>query len=230
MATLETLLQTSTTFEEDERQHGHAKTIDQPRRLAARAYPPHLETELLRPHKKQAGPDLSCPLQPCESRTLPPRSNKVFDWAAGKGDEPALHRALSYHTPFRKTKPMFTAIEHAQYPIVQILLATPGVNIEARNHQGFTALEVAVRSGRGSIVKLLLDAGANTEPNTMFARYEGYLARIAARERFSDVLKHLIDSGRVDLKPQPRVSGRQLSLPRLTQSLRGMLSISSEPE
>ncbi|KAL4908568.1 ankyrin repeat-containing domain protein [Aspergillus multicolor] len=131
--------------------------------------------------------------------------NKALDWAARTGNKRALQRALSYHTtPLRKTRPMFTAIEHAHYPIVKILLATPGVNIEATNHKKLTALEVAVRKGRGPIVKHLLDVGADTEPymtrkNTRTNNDEGPLACIAARRRFSNVLKHLINSGRVDL-------------------------------
>ncbi|KAL4861836.1 ankyrin repeat-containing domain protein [Aspergillus spectabilis] len=136
------------------------------------------------------------------------RRRPAIVWAAEKGREETMRVALKYHNPLRKTAPLIVAVENNQDRIVKILLEKEGVDIEATNKHGYTPLEVAVQKGYSSIVKQLLDAGANVQSKrtTMRLRYSHCepLLWQAIRAGHQDAARHLIKCGRFDLNEGPR--------------------------
>jgi ankyrin repeat protein len=117
-------------------------------------------------------------------------------WAAKEGREETMRLALRYHNPLKKTKPLIVAVQHNRSRIVEMLLATDGVDIEALDSKKSTPLEIAVKNDCESIVKQLLDAGANAHPRktTMEMRYKGYdsLLLKSIRLGHQGVARHLI--------------------------------------
>ena len=57
---------------------------------------------------------------------------------------------------------MFAA-QHGDLPLVTLLLGAPGVELEAADHEGHTALAVAAAHGHPPVVDLLLHTGAHPE-------------------------------------------------------------------
>lgn len=56
-----------------------------------------------------------------------------------------------------QTTPVHLAVQCAQYPVIEYVLSnTPQVDLNARDHHGYTALHLASSMGRLDVVKLLL--------------------------------------------------------------------------
>ncbi|RDW65666.1 ankyrin repeat domain-containing protein [Aspergillus mulundensis] len=163
-------------------------------------------------------------------------AEEAYSWAAKKYNEATLRRALSYSAAIPgNSQPLFEAIQYHRPQFVKMLLHARGeganLDIEARNHQGFTPLEAAVHihghmpaSIPPTIIKLLLDAGANTQPrergNTADCDYDGSLLRYAVKYGSAAAVQHLIASGRVDVK-ELSPNGWPLLIDALTDIMQG---------
>jgi ankyrin repeat protein len=60
-----------------------------------------------------------------------------------------------------KTTPLLVASEHGELECVQQLLAVDGINLDAMDDDGDTALSCAANKGHVTIVALLIKNGAN---------------------------------------------------------------------
>jgi ankyrin repeat protein len=90
---------------------------------------------------------------------------------------------------------LMLAVEHNQIDMVGYLSKRPGINVNAEAARGQRALDIACRSGRLEIVKLLVGAGAMVEYNARNGM--GALAE-AASEGHLAVVKYLVEEAGAD--------------------------------
>ncbi|RDW65665.1 ankyrin repeat domain-containing protein [Aspergillus mulundensis] len=129
-------------------------------------------------------------------------ADNAYTRAARAGNDLTLHRALSYNAPLDGGRILCIAAESGHANIVSALLAI-NTDIESRNANTFTPLELAVVGGHAAVARVLLNAGANTSPRrkeyTTVQNYDGTLLPYAARENNIDVVAALLESGRVNV-------------------------------
>ncbi|KAL2816436.1 ankyrin repeat-containing domain protein [Aspergillus cavernicola] len=146
------------------------------------------------------------------------KGRSALVWAAKHDMQPTAQLALKYHNPLKKTKPLLVAAKNGHNRIVQLLLAKKGVNIKAKatDKDKYTALELAVMGNHGSVVKQLLDAGANINPRKTSGRIRHRQSQspllFALSSHLYDAARPLIESGRVDLERGNRWGKTALSL------------------
>lgn len=85
--------------------------------------------------------------------------------AAEGGHDDVIRLLLKYKVPgvdkadaTKEWTPLFWAIKAQRNSTVQLLLETPGVNVNHKDHSGRSALSWAVSYGSEAILQVLLDA------------------------------------------------------------------------
>ncbi|TFA98997.1 Ankyrin repeat and protein kinase domain-containing protein 1 [Trichoderma ghanense] len=96
-----------------------------------------------------------------------------------------------------------TALHHAvisrNVEIVNLLLAQEGILIDAKCDAGLTPLSLAVSGGNADIVRLLLAQGPLVDPDSRSNRGWSPLFIAVEHEVDAEVVKLLLDTGRVDV-------------------------------
>ncbi len=64
---------------------------------------------------------------------------------------------------YRQTA-LFNAVDHGIQPLITLLLRTPGIDLDARDHLGLTVLHFAAHTGDVPLTRRLLRAGARPDP------------------------------------------------------------------
>lgn len=104
---------------------------------------------------------------------------KVFE-ALRNGDTAAISRAAKDdgEGKLEGTTILHLAIQCAEQPVIEYVLAQPGTDVNARDRDGNTPLHVAATLGRAPIVKLLVEL---KDINDSIANYQGKTALDLAR-------------------------------------------------
>ncbi|RDW65664.1 ankyrin repeat domain-containing protein [Aspergillus mulundensis] len=142
-------------------------------------------------------------------------AKEMYTWVANTGNEATLHKALSHNAPFTDDQLLFgmlSKVNERHRPhgirIATLLISAQtsgtniGIDIEWTSWYGHTLLQNAVHENIPSLVKMLLDAGANTGPFTPSLEdiqpfgYDDSLLRYAASKGSAEVLQLLLDSKR----------------------------------
>ncbi|KAH0497438.1 hypothetical protein TgHK011_004739 [Trichoderma gracile] len=96
-----------------------------------------------------------------------------------------------------------TALHHAvmsrSLETISLLLAQEGILVDARSDTGLTPLGLAVSGGNAEIVRLLLAQGALVDPDSRTDRGWSLLYIAVDHQVDAEVVKLLIDTGRVDV-------------------------------
>ena len=122
-----------------------------------------------------------------------------FDWTAlmvatVKGHVPAVRQLLaSGADPDARDiygwTPLMRAVYEERDQVTQVLLEQPGVNLDAKNDQGATAMHLAALKGNEALVIALLDAGANPRIQDRKGRTPAAMAVAAGHEELAALLQ-----------------------------------------
>jgi len=85
--------------------------------------------------------------------------------------------------------PLMCATQKKTVEIVSLLLKVPGLNINAQDEGGRTALFFAVQSGDVSVTKLLVDAGADSVLGRVESESPLYFAKLGNRKDLVELLE-----------------------------------------
>src|SRR5262249_33474306 len=97
--------------------------------------------------------------------------------------------------------PITSAVSAGHREVVALLLAQPGIKVDAQDQEGDTALMLAARHGSLDIVDLLLKAGANPNlatgiiPDAANTRFGCTALMSAARYGYLDIVQLLLKAG-----------------------------------
>jgi ankyrin repeat protein len=106
------------------------------------------------------------------------------------GDLPTVQALLSHGANVNATDndgwtPLMSAAEYGHLPIIQVLLSAPGIDIDAKQSDGTTALIFAAFRGKDDVAKALIHKGANVNATDndgwtplMSAAQKGHLATV----------------------------------------------------
>ena len=129
----------------------------------------------------------------------PPARNIWQAAADGKIDAVKYHLAAGVDVNVKMknilaTTPLHESVRNSRKEIVELLIAE-GVNVNARDGSGETALYQAAHRGYLKLCKLLINNGADLNISTFKIRMEHSPLYIAIRNRHADVAELLITSG-----------------------------------
>jgi ankyrin repeat protein len=85
-----------------------------------------------------------------------------------------------------------SASENGQEVIAKLLLATDGVDVDLKNNDGWTPLQLATRNGHEAVVKLLLEKGAELESKDNYGQTP---LSYATKNGHEAVVKLLLEKG-----------------------------------
>ncbi|KAG6005980.1 hypothetical protein E4U21_007473 [Claviceps maximensis] len=112
-------------------------------------------------------------------------------WAAKWGRLETLKRAIAAGVRMQDHALLPTAAEHGHEACVRLLLTTPGIDINVKNEQGWTAVAAASRQGHVNVVKSLLVADPDLQTN-----YAGWSPlNVAAGDGRTEVVTLLLAKG-----------------------------------
>jgi ankyrin repeat protein len=107
---------------------------------------------------------------------------------------------------------LFNIILHSEAGVVREYIAQPGIDIEAQNEKGDTALLLAARRGDIDVVSALLDTPNSVPANLHTRNLKGSNALIAAAMKgHTDICKLFIEHG-ADVNQTTDLSDTALSL------------------
>lgn len=104
-----------------------------------------------------------------------------------------LEKGVSPNSPIKNPNtysPLMTAAEKANLRLMQILI-DKGADVNQKNTEGVTSLEMAAASGNAEAVKLLIDKGANAKQE---AGGKALLSAVSDNDS-PDIIKLLLDAG-----------------------------------
>ncbi|KAK2612268.1 hypothetical protein QQS21_001694 [Conoideocrella luteorostrata] len=114
-----------------------------------------------------------------------------LDWAARSGRIETLQRAIALGVEIHQFALLPIAANEGHTACVDLLLATPGVDVNVKNADGWTSLAAAARQGHVGVVKSLLRAEPDLRTN-----YAGWSPlNVAANDGHVEVVKLLLDKG-----------------------------------
>lgn len=100
--------------------------------------------------------------------------------------------------------PLILAVEKRRLGLVRLLLEQGHVDLDGKNHEGRTALQVAVQLGLGEVARLLCHKGARVDYGDLVAN---------ARKNYdNDLARFLLEQGAPEPAPPPTPTWRPRSL------------------
>ena len=117
-------------------------------------------------------------------------------------DLEAVNRAINDHANVNmvlvnQSTALHLAVSHGYDDIVRALIHAPDVNLNSRDEDGNTPLNVAVMSNRERSAQLLVNAGADI--NILYDTHQSTMLHIAAHCGYNDIVRALIKRPDVNL-------------------------------